>query len=211
MQKSRLVLILLIRGSGLNASRDRSTGRFKNKRYLIPLLTIVANVCFPRGSMELRKDPITRSWLIVGDDVERQGQPGHCPFCPGAQNAPQVIATLNGNELGGGPISALGHPAPLYRIEGEPHRRAEGIYDAMNTVGAHEVLVQSIRHDIELWQSSDAEISQFLLLTAQRIQDLKGDLRFKYVTMFKNHGPAASQEFDHPISQPPTPHFFPRR
>ena len=161
--------------------------------------------------MELRKDPITRSWVIVGDDVERPTQPGHCPFCPGAQNAPQVIATLNGNELGGGPISAMVHPAPLYRIEGEPHRHAEGIYDAMNTVGAHEVLVQSIRHDIELWQSSDAEISQFLLLTAQRIQDLKGDLRFKYVTMFKNHGPAASQEFDHPVSELTATTFVPRR
>ena len=103
------------------------------------------------------------------------------------------------------------HPAPLYRIEGEPHRHAEGIYDAMNTVGAHEVLVQSIRHDIELWQSSDAEISQFLLLTAQRIQDLKGDLRFKYVTMFKNYGPAASQEFDHPVSELTATTFVPRR
>jgi UDPglucose--hexose-1-phosphate uridylyltransferase len=103
------------------------------------------------------------------------------------------------------------HPAPLYRIEGEPHRHAEGIYDAMNTVGAHEVLVQSIRHDIELWQSSDAEISQFLLLTAQRIQDLKGDLRFKYVTMFKNHGPAAGQDFDHPVSELTATTFVPRR
>ena len=101
------------------------------------------------------------------------------------------------------------HPAPLYRIEGEPHRHAEGIYDAMNTVGAHEVLVQSIRHDIELWQSSDAEISQFLLLTAQRIQDLKGDLRFKYVTMFKNHGASAGQEFDHPVSELTAPRLFP--
>jgi len=33
--------------------------------------------------------------------------------------------TLNGNELGGGPISAMVHPSPLYRIEGEPHRHAE--------------------------------------------------------------------------------------
>src|SRR5256885_13691857 len=103
------------------------------------------------------------------------------------------------------------HPAPLYRIEGEPHRHAEGIYDAMNTVGAHEVLVQSIRHDIELWQSSDAEISQFLQLTAQRIQDLKGDLRFKYVTMFKNHGVPAGQEFDHPVSELTATTFVPRR
>lgn len=106
---------------------------------------------------------------------------------------------------------AMVHPSPLYRIEGEPHRRSEGIYDVMNTVGAHEVLVQSIRHDIELWQSSDAEISQFLLLAAQRIQDLKHDLRFKYVTVYKNYGSPAGQEFDHPVSQLTATTFVPRR
>src|SRR5258708_26231881 len=161
--------------------------------------------------MELRKDPITRSWVIVGDDTEKQSQPGHCPFCPGSPNAPQIIATLNSGEPGVGPVTALVHPAPLYRIEGEPQRRAEGIYDAMNTVGAHEVVVQSVRHDIELWQSSDAEISQFLLLAAQRIQDLKRDLRFKYVPLFKNHGTTAGQEFDHPVSMITATTCVPRR
>src|SRR5215469_7562077 len=161
--------------------------------------------------MELRKDPITRSWVIVGEEERRRGTDGHCPFCPGSPNAPQVITTLSPNDHGGGPVTAVVHPSPLYRIEGEPHRRSEGIYDVMNTVGAHEVLVQSIRHDIELWQSSDAEISQFLLLAAQRIQDLKGDLRFKYVTVFKNYGSPAGQEFDHPVSQLTATTFVPRR
>src|SRR5215472_8716296 len=100
--------------------------------------------------MELRKDPITRSWVIVGNDAEKPGQPGYCPFCPGSPHAPQMIASANS---GVGAVMAMVHPAPLYRIEGEPHRRSEGIYDAMNMVGAHEVLVQSIRHDKELWQS----------------------------------------------------------
>jgi UDPglucose--hexose-1-phosphate uridylyltransferase len=161
--------------------------------------------------MELRKDPITRSWVIVGDEAERQPQAGYCLFCPGSPHAPQVITTMTSTESGAGPVMAMVHPAPLYRIEGEPHRRAEGIYDAMNTVGAHEVLVQSIRHDIELWQSSDAEIAQFLLLAAQRIHDLKHDTRFKYVTMFKNYGPAAGQEFDHPVSEITATTFVPRR
>src|SRR5437899_5022862 len=161
--------------------------------------------------MELRKDPITRSWVIVGDDEERIGQHGYCPFCPGSPAAPQVIATLSLGEPGAGAATAMVHPAPLYRIEGEPQRRSEGIYDAMNTVGAHEVLVQSVRHDIELWQSSDAEITQFLRLAAQRIQDLKRDLRFKYVTMFKNHGASAGQEFDHPVSELTATTFVPRR
>jgi UDPglucose--hexose-1-phosphate uridylyltransferase len=162
--------------------------------------------------MELRKDPITRSWVIVGDEQERRhAGDGYCPFCPGSPNQPQMITTLPANEHGGGPVMAMVHPSPLYRIEGEPQRRAEGIYDVMNTVGAHEVLVQSIRHDIELWQSSDAEIAQFLTLAAQRIQDLKQDLRFKYVTVYKNYGAPAGQEFDHPLSQLTATTFVPRR
>jgi UDPglucose--hexose-1-phosphate uridylyltransferase len=158
--------------------------------------------------MELRKDPITRSWVIVGDDEERQGQSGYCPFCPGSPNAPQMIASVCS---GAGAVMAMVHPRPLYRIEGEPQRRSEGIYDAMNTVGAHEVLVQSVRHDMELWQSSDAEITQFLQLAAQRIQDLKNDLRFKYVTLFKNYGAQAGQDFSHPVSEITATTFVPRR
>jgi UDPglucose--hexose-1-phosphate uridylyltransferase len=161
--------------------------------------------------MELRKDPITRSWVIVGDDFEKPAPAGYCPFCPGSPNAPQVITTLNSSEPGAGPVMAVVHPSPLYRIEGEPHRHAEGIYDAMNTVGAHEVLVQSVRHDIELWQASDAELAQFLLLAAQRIQDLKNDTRFKYVTLFKNYGVPAGQEFSHPVSELTATTFVPRR
>src|SRR5260370_42523478 len=161
--------------------------------------------------MELRKDPITRSWVIVGDEPEKHLHEGRCPFCPGATNAPKVISSLPPGEHGAGPVMAVVHPSPLYRVEGEPQRRSEGIYDVMNTVGAHEVLVQSIRHDIELWQSSDAEISQVLLLAANRIHDLKQDLRFKYVAMFKNYGSLSGQEFDHPVSQLTATTFVPRR
>src|SRR6266566_7678638 len=67
---------------------------------------------------------------------------------------------------------AVVHPNPLYRIEGEPARRGEGIYDRMRSVGAHEVLLENPRHDRHLWVASYAEIEQFLLLVAQRIQDL---------------------------------------
>jgi UDPglucose--hexose-1-phosphate uridylyltransferase len=64
---------------------------------------------------------------------------------------------------------------------------------------------------MELWQSSDAEISQFLLLAAHRLQDLKNDLRFKYVTLFKNYGVLAGQDFSHPVSEITATTFVPRR
>jgi UDPglucose--hexose-1-phosphate uridylyltransferase len=163
--------------------------------------------------MELRKDPITRSWVITGDDVPDSIPRGEsfCRFCPDSPAAAQLVSNMPG--VDGGPWSARAvvHPTPLYRIEGEPSRRADGIYDRMSSVGAHEVLVENLHHDRQLWMASDAEIEQFLVLAAQRIQDLKRDARFKYVSMFKNHGVNAGQEFEHPTSQLTATTFVPRR
>src|SRR5882672_2216236 len=103
------------------------------------------------------------------------------------------------------------HPHPLYRIEGEPTRRGDGIYDRMSPTGAHEVLVENPRHDGHLWSVRDTEIERFLILAAQRMQDLKRDQRFKYISMFKNHGSGAAQEFEHPHSQLTATTFVPRR
>jgi UDPglucose--hexose-1-phosphate uridylyltransferase len=103
------------------------------------------------------------------------------------------------------------HPVPLYHIEGEPERRGDGIYDRMSSLGAHEVLVENPRHDRQLWNASDEEIGQFLRLAAERILDLKRDPRIKYVSLFKDYGNSAGQEFSHPTSQITATMFVPRR
>ncbi|MGA8153166.1 MAG: hypothetical protein WB952_19600 [Terriglobales bacterium] len=163
--------------------------------------------------MELRKDPITRSWVITGDDVpEATVRPEpFCQFCPDSSQSPQLVANTQG--LQGTPWSARAvvHPNALYHIEGEASRRGDGIYDRMRPVGAHEVLVENFKHDRNLWNASDAEIEQFLLLAGQRIQDLKRDGRFKYVSIFKDYGSSAGQEFEHPTSQLTATTFVPRR
>jgi len=162
--------------------------------------------------MELRKDPITRSWVITGDDAEPEPEGREsCPYCPDAKRPPQVISSMP--SVDGGPWSARAvvHPNALYHIEGDPLRQGDGLYDKMRPVGAHEVLVENPRHDRHLWVASDAEVAQFLTLTGQRIQDLKKDRRFKYVTVFKNHGTVAGQEADHPNSQITATTFVPRR
>lgn len=162
--------------------------------------------------MELRKDPITRSWVIIGDDVvEPQPRPQTCPFCGPSADSGQVIATVAG--VSGAPWSARAvvHPQALYHVEGEPARRGDGLYDRMRAVGAHEVLVENPRHDSHIWNASDAEVEQFLRLAAMRIQDLKRDGRLKYVSIFKNHGERAGAEFDHAVSQLTATTFVPRR
>jgi UDPglucose--hexose-1-phosphate uridylyltransferase len=163
--------------------------------------------------MELRKDPITRSWVITGDDpAESKPQPqAACRFCGDSPTPLQVVATAP--NTGGSPWSARAvvHPTPLYRIEGEPGRRGDGIYDRMHSVGAHEVLVENQRHDRHLWNATDDEIGHFLRLAAERILDLKRDSRIKYVSLFKDFGSSAGQEFSHPTSQITATMFVPRR
>ena len=163
--------------------------------------------------MELRKDPLTRSWVLTGDDIpETAPRPAtECRLCAGSKDRLQQISSRAG--LQGGPWSARAvvHPNAIYHIEGEVERRGQGLYDRMPPVGAHEVLVENPKHDRQLWQADDAEIEQFLLLAAQRIQDLKGDARFRYISVFKNHGAGSGQEFEHPTSQLTATTFIPRR
>jgi UDPglucose--hexose-1-phosphate uridylyltransferase len=163
--------------------------------------------------MELRKDPITRSWVITGDDPTEAGPrpEAGCRFCADSKDTPHVISAVP-NAVGT-PWSARAvvHPTPLYHIEGEPGRRGDGLYDRMRSVGAHEVIVENPQHDRHLWNASDGEIEQFLRLAAERIFDLKRDPRVKYVSLFKDYGPSAGQEFSHPTSQITATLFVPRR
>ena len=53
--------------------------------------------------------------------------------------------------------------------------------------------------------------AHFLRLAAERIVDLKRDPRIKYVSLFKDYGKNAGQEFPHPTSQLTATMFVPRR
>jgi UDPglucose--hexose-1-phosphate uridylyltransferase len=163
--------------------------------------------------MELRKDPITRSWVITGDDLAEEGPrpEAACRFCGDGAQSPQVIAVTPSTPGAPWAARAVVHPSPLYRIEGEAGRRGDGIYDCMRSVGAHEVLVENPRHDRHMWNANDEEIGHFLRLAAERIFDLKRDPRIKYISLFKDYGENAGQEFSHPTSQLTATLFVPRR
>jgi UDPglucose--hexose-1-phosphate uridylyltransferase len=160
--------------------------------------------------MELRKDPITRSWVITGDDVPDTvtQSSASCRFCGDSM---QVIGVAPNAPGAAWSARAVVHPTPLYRIEGDPGRCGDGIYDRMRSVGAHEVLVENSHHDRHLWNASDEEIGYFLRLAADRILDLKRDPRIKYISLFKDYGKNAGQEFSHPTSQLTATLFVPRR
>ncbi|MGH9685120.1 MAG: galactose-1-phosphate uridylyltransferase [Candidatus Acidiferrales bacterium] len=159
--------------------------------------------------MELRKDPITRSWVVVGHPEREKVRPDPCPLCPDNRIETRVLLALPPH--GDWQVRAYPHLRPLYQIEGEPDRTAEGIYDRMASVGAHEIIVETPEHSRTLGQLSDDEITRVLEAYALRIADLKRDARFKYVTVFKNQGASSGEEWQHAHSQVMATTFVPRR
>jgi UDPglucose--hexose-1-phosphate uridylyltransferase len=159
--------------------------------------------------MELRRDPITQSWVILGSHDAVSAEASQCPFDPGAIEKVTPILSWPGE--GAWQVRVLPHLDPLYRIEGEPGRVAEGIYDKMGAIGAHEIVVETQQHDKKLAHLSDEEIERVLWVWASRITDLKKDSRFKYVSVFKNQGAMAGEEWPHAHSQITATIFVPRR
>jgi UDPglucose--hexose-1-phosphate uridylyltransferase len=159
--------------------------------------------------MELRKDPITRSWVVVGHAEAGPGMEETCQLCPPGVNSRPFLLRLP--RQGPWQVCVQPHPDPLYRIEGDPGRQAEGMYDKMRAVGADEIVIETPDHNPKLEDLSEDQIQTVTEAWASRIQDLKGDPRFKYVSVFKNEGVLSGQEWPHPHSRVTATTFVPRR
>ena len=153
---------------------------------------------------ELRQDPFTRRWVVTGKrplmpDVQDAG--GLCSFCPGNEHlTPKAI--LECKDSSGSWCARVFHDrAPLFLVEGGAGRRGEGIFDRMNNVGAHEIVVETPLHGVTLAKLPAEQIARVIELCRDRIIDLKRDSRFRYVSLFKDqHAPSATLQ-GHSYSQ----------
>ncbi len=166
---------------------------------------------------ELRRDPIVGRWVIIATERARRpgdigrcpppAEAGLCPFCPGHEDKTPHEVYVSGRA----PSAPANSPAwkvrvvpnryPALMIEGDLERQAEGIYDRMNGIGAHEVVIETPEHARKLRDLSDAEVTEVLFAFKARILDLRNDMRFRYILLFKNEGAAAGASLDHPHSQ----------
>jgi len=165
---------------------------------------------------ELRKDPVVGRWVIIA--TERARRPSDfaaaepvrptgsgCPFCPGreATTPPEILAgrAQGGPNEPGWSYRVIANKFPALRIEGDLEPTGEGLFDRMNGVGAHEIVIETPDHAASLATLSTDAVADVLLAFRERIRDLKKDPRFEYVLVFKNHGEAAGASLEHPHSQ----------
>jgi len=167
---------------------------------------------------ELRRDPVLGRWIIIA--TERRQRPtdflverspmqssGFCPLCAGHEQTtpPEVWACRLGADQApnssGWQVRVVPNKYPALRIEGSLDKAGDGVYDRMNGIGAHEVIVESPNHDEQFAYLPPDKIFYVLLAYRERILDLKQDPRFRYVMVFKNHGCAAGASLEHSHSQ----------
>lgn len=164
---------------------------------------------------ELRHDPIQKRWVIIA--TERAKRPSdfigehekdtqsQCPFCPGFEDKtpPEIFAFRNGTwpNTPGWFVRTVANRFPALKIEGDLDRAAEGTYDKMNGIGAHEVIIETPEHDKDISDLSLDHIALVLKMYRERIIDLQKDPRFRYILIFRNKGARAGASLRHPHSQ----------
>ncbi len=166
---------------------------------------------------ELRRDPIVGRWVIIATERARKPsdlarepeppQPGLCPFCPGHEDKTPPEVYVSGRppsapaNSAGWKVRVVPNRFPALMIEGDLDRQAEGIYDRMNGIGAHEVIIETPDHARQMKDLTDAELTEVLFSFKARIVDLRNDMRFRYILLFKNHGHLAGASLEHSHSQ----------
>lgn len=169
---------------------------------------------------ELRKDPITARWVIMA--TERGKRPSdfvpeteeeesdeaikHCPFCEGneAMTPPEITAIRapgTQKDTPGWKVRVTANKFPALRIEGDLGRRGIGMYDLMNGVGAHEVVIESPDHKKRLGHLPVGQIADIFKVCRSRVEDLMKDRRFDYMLIFKNQGKSAGASLNHAHTQ----------
>jgi UDPglucose--hexose-1-phosphate uridylyltransferase len=175
---------------------------------------------------ELRKDPVTSRWVIIATERGKRpsdfgtesaaGSAGFCPFCPGNEDKtpPEVLAYRENGHKPNGPdwrIRVVPNKFPALQIEGDLNRQGDGMYDKMNGIGAHEVVIETPEHSDTMGSMPEHRVEDVLWAFHDRILDLKKDSRFRYILIFKNHGRAAGASLEHPHSQLIATPIIPKR
>lgn len=141
---------------------------------------------------ELRKDYILDRWVIIA--TERSKRPQQfisppeqhekeiCPFCPGNEHLtpPETYRV----EKNGKWIIRCFPNKYAALTEKKDHSIKKEFFVQKSAYGRHEVLVETPRHDLQLWDLPVEQITHVLETVVKRIKALGQN----YVLVFKNHG-----------------------
>ncbi len=117
---------------------------------------------------ELRRDPVIGRWVIISTErAKRPDQfgasgveaeefaPGEkCPFCEGNESMtpPEIYALRKPGAKSNGPgwdVRVIPSISPLLQIEDNLERHDHGMYDLINSIEEHEIVIETPKHSRE--------------------------------------------------------------
>ena len=189
---------------------DRINDNIKVRTPVYSQKNITEPKCRPMS--ELRKDPVVDRWVFLAP--ERKNRPNdysteepstdtkNCPFCPGNElkTPPEIPVYLQDKSSPTGEEWTL-RIVPNKYAALSPGKcikpEEDSIYQSMNAVGSHEVIIESPDHIASLEDLTAIQIKNCFSAFRQRIKSLKQDPSVKYVLIFKNHGKSAGSTLSH--------------
>jgi UDPglucose--hexose-1-phosphate uridylyltransferase len=173
----------------------------------------------------MRRDPVTRKWVIVDvasnpvetvqrirESVQREYDSTRdqiatpCDFCPGKETTTEssIMELVNGKYQYGNPssdwnIRVIPNRDPVFRIEGNLNRRLVSMYDVMDAVGAHEIIIENRMH-ADWDELNSSEVADIIRVYLERMKDLSKDARFGHLYIYKNYGRSSNSSMPHPHS-----------
>lgn len=165
---------------------------------------------------EMRRDLLTQKWVITGTKTEedfltslksqQKKIQGGCFFCEGneSQMLPEIYSIRKFDTQPNTPgwqVRVVPAKSAAFKIEGEMGKVGRGIYDLMNNIGAHELIIESPRHIKNICDLPVEQILLVLRIYQSRLRDLDNDERLRYALIFKNQRPKSPFRYGHTHSQ----------
>ncbi len=172
---------------------------------------------------ELRFDLASRDWVIIATGRARRPEtfkkekhkqdvvsPRDCPFCDISTQGLPTLVFNKGKEIklasdGKVPKNwttiVIPNKYPAFSPHPELNKRIEGgLYESINAVGFHEVVI-SRDHKKHLAQFSSAQVKEVIDVYQKRYLDLMKEKFVNHISIFHNHGKEAGASISHPHSQ----------
>lgn len=165
---------------------------------------------------ECRRDPVTGRWVVIAS--ERAKRPQHqnvtgpsaglepCPFCAGneAMTPAEVLAYRDARARPNSPgwrVRVVPNKYPAFEASAVWQTQTDGLYESMNGVGVHEVIIESSEHVTDIGQLSEEQIALVLRAYRERLRHWRQDRRWRYLLVYKNQGERAGATLAHVHSQ----------
>jgi UDPglucose--hexose-1-phosphate uridylyltransferase len=157
--------------------------------------------------LELRKDYILDRWVIAASlrakrpkeykQENKVKEPKICVFCSGNENlTPPEIGRVSKNKKW--IIRWFPNKFPFVEQKGSPEIKTKNkFFTSSSGYGKHEVIADTNKHNIQLWDTKKEHIKLVLEVIKNRIEELNKLKNIKYVQVFKNHGEKAGTSIIH--------------